>query len=484
MQFLKKHITELCFMLLLCGTLWGAVQLIVSGHIFNGDFALYIRQAQSIQYGDVQQVFSDMKEMIANSTYQRYSPVLYPWGYPLLLFPCVVLFGINYFAFKIVGIICLVGAFTFIYYHPILSKERFRMTALPVLALLTGNIFYWGYVNSVSSELPFFCFLMFSFWAMNKLYASKVHTERRIILYICLGILLFFTAQIRTEGYFLFISLIALQWKNRLLGWKFFLPYASALCFWLVFTLVFPSGYTEHFEHFKVVTLTNLLHNIQTFYEYPAQILYIPFSLFNLFFWVNCLLGLYVSSRKLTAESVYLLSTIMLLICWPYDVIRYWLPLFPLCFIFFIQGFRFMCMVWGKKAGKWVLYPIIGILICSVWKVSIKYVTSPIQIYTTINPNVEGESAQEMYTFLRTNTAKDDWIACGESRSIYLYTNRLSCNISGEISNLPANIDWYVEFLYRGSYLQYPHGVIRLNHNRFQQVFRNQDFAIYKILTP
>ena len=80
MQFLKKHITELCFMLLLCGTLWGAVQLIVSGHIFNGDFALYIRQAQSIQYGDMQQVFSDMQEMITHSTYQRYSPILYPWG--------------------------------------------------------------------------------------------------------------------------------------------------------------------------------------------------------------------------------------------------------------------------------------------------------------------------------------------------------------------------------------------------------------------
>ena len=410
MQFLKKHITELCFMLLLCGTLWGAVQLIVSGHIFNGDFALYIRQAQSIQYGDMQQVFSDMQEMIAHSTYQRYSPILYPWGYPLLLFPCVALFGINYFAFKIVGVICLVGAFIFLYYHPILSKERFRMSVLLVLALLTGNIFYWGYVNSVSSELPFFCFLMFSFWTMNKLYVLKEQTEKRTILYIGLGILLFFTAQIRTEGYFLFISLIVLQWKNRLLGWRFFLPYASALCIWFVFTLVFPSGYTEHFEHFKVVTLTNLLHNIQTFYEYPAQILYIPFSLFNLFFWVNCLLGLYISSRKLTAESVYLVSTIMLLICWPYDVIRYWLSLFPLCFIFFIQGFRFMCMVWGKKAGKWVLYPIIGILICSVWKVSIKYATSPIQIYTTINPNVEGESAQEMYAFLRTNTAQEDWI--------------------------------------------------------------------------
>ena len=101
-----------------------------------------------------------------------------------------------------------------------------------------------------------------------------------------------------------------------------------------------------------------------------------------------------------------------------------------------------------------------------------------------IRDSVEGESAQEMYAFLRTNTAQDDWIACGESRSIYLYTNRLSCNISGEVSNLPANVNWYVEFLYRGSYLQYPHGVIRLNHNRFQQVFCNQDFAIYKILTP
>ena len=177
MQFLKKHITELCLMLLLCGTLWGAVQLIVSGHIFNGDFALYIRQAQSIQYGDMQQVFSDMQEMIAHSTYQRYSPILYPWGYPLLLFPCVALFGINYFAFKIVGVICLVGAFIFLYYHPILSKERFRMSVLLVLTLLTGNIFYWGYVNSVSSELPFFCFLMFSFWTMNKLYALKEQPE-------------------------------------------------------------------------------------------------------------------------------------------------------------------------------------------------------------------------------------------------------------------------------------------------------------------
>lgn len=95
--------------------------------------------AQSIQYGDMQQVFSDMQEMITHSTYQRYSPILYPWGYPLLLFPCVALFGINYFAFKIVGVICLVGAFIFLYYHPILSKERFRMSVLLVLALLTGN---------------------------------------------------------------------------------------------------------------------------------------------------------------------------------------------------------------------------------------------------------------------------------------------------------------------------------------------------------
>ena len=78
------------------------------------------------------------------------------------------------------------------------------MSVLLVLALLTGNIFYWGYVNSVSSELPFFCFLMFSFWTMNKLYVLKEQTEKRTILYIGLGILLFFTAQIRTEGYFLF----------------------------------------------------------------------------------------------------------------------------------------------------------------------------------------------------------------------------------------------------------------------------------------
>lgn len=146
------------YAIIVLAALWGAVQLIVSGHIFNGDFALYIRQAQSIQYGDMQQVFSDMQEMIAHSTYQRYSPILYPWGYPLLLFPCVALFGINYFAFKIVGVICLVGAFIFLYYHPILSKERFRMSVLLVLTLLTGNIFYWGMLTPSAANFPFSAF--------------------------------------------------------------------------------------------------------------------------------------------------------------------------------------------------------------------------------------------------------------------------------------------------------------------------------------
>ena len=245
-------------MLLLCGTLWGAVQLIVSGHIFNGDFALYIRQAQSIQYGDMQQVFSDMQEMIAHSTYQRYSPILYPWGYPLLLFPCVVLFGINYFAFKIVGVICLVGAFIFLYYHPILSKERFRMSVLLVLALLTGNIFYWGYVNSVSSELPFFCFLMFSFWDNEQTLCIE-GTDRKANYTIHRFRYSSFFHGTDSYGRILLIYFLNSYFngKTDYQDGGFFLPYASALCIWFVFTLVFPSGYTEHFEHFKVVTLTN-----------------------------------------------------------------------------------------------------------------------------------------------------------------------------------------------------------------------------------
>ena len=77
MQFLKNILLN--YVLCYCVRHPMGSRAIVSGHIFNGDFALYIRQAQSIQYGDMQQVFSDMQEMIAHSTYQRYSPILYPW---------------------------------------------------------------------------------------------------------------------------------------------------------------------------------------------------------------------------------------------------------------------------------------------------------------------------------------------------------------------------------------------------------------------
>lgn len=483
MLFIKKHFVHLCFALLLCSTLWSATQVITQGHVFNGDFPLYIRQAQSIQNGDIEQLFGDMQQMIGNSTYQRYSPILYPWGYPLLLYPFVVLFGMSYLAFKIVGLMCLLGAFFFFYFHPILSKKRNRPITLIVLSLIAGNVFYWGFFDCIGSELPYLFFLMFSFWGMNRYYSSSKYSGK-YIQFILLGMLLFFTSQIRTEGYFLFLSLIVLQLRKKLLKFNCFLPYISALILWAIFVIFFPSGYVEHLEHFKVMTWSGVFHNIQTFYDYPCQILCIPYSIFNLFFWVAFLLGLYVTCKKYVAEFIYLIATLLLLICWPYDVMRYWLSLFPFCFLFFVEGLRFMCMVWENKAGTWVMYAVVGILLLSVWKTAIKTMISPINIYSCQNPDIEGKEAQEMFSYIRSHTSPGDWVACGESRSMYLYTGRLSCNISGEMEGLSPHVDWYVEFLYRGTYLQYAHGMFRLHKKHFLEVFRNKEFAIYKIQKP
>ena len=105
-------------------------------------------------------------------------------------------------------------------------------------------------------------------------------------------------------------------------------------------------------------------------------------------------------------------------------------------------------------------------------------------VYTSLNPDIESEDAREVFGYLNLHSSPDDVVACGESRAIYLYTGRLSCNLSGKLDDMQATADWYVEFLFRQTYLQYPHSTFRENRYRFEKVLQNNTFAVYRIVKP
>lgn len=480
-RFIRKYKNPLCLSILCVGTLWGIFQILLPGHVFNGDFALYIRQALSISAGDMKQVGEDMQAMINGSTYNRYSPTLYPWGGPLLLSLITSFSDIDYWLFKTEGIILFIGALFLLYRNLTHQKGGMNNKVFFILSLTGGNVFYWHFCNSVTSEIFFLFFLQLSFFCMYSLYNTQRKTFSTIHLFI-LGIILYFTAQIRTEGYFVFLSLAALQWKYRIKKKALWMPYVGAIVSGVFFSLIFPNGYLEHIGHFKMLSWEQVVDNLFHFYNYPIRIFHFPLPWFNTFFWVCWTIGLYIGIHKYTAETVYMLSCILLLMIWPYPEIRYWFALFPLCFLCFAEGIHLFFEQMKRTMIPFVEAAILLFLSIYIWGISVSCIYPDKPSYSLSDPNVDGREAQEMFSYLRENTKITDWIACGESRSIYLYTGRLCSNAYGDINQLDKRFDWYVVFRHRGNYLQYNPGIFRLHKKKFLQVFKNKDYIIYKII--
>lgn len=478
--FWKRNFKYLCPGILLLGMLYGVYQVILPGHVLNGDFALYIRQAISIVNGDMQHLQTDMQSMIAASSYQRYSPILYPWGYPLLLsipFACV---GIDYTVFKILGIVLMTGAYICLYVRILRSGEGGLRNAIAVLSLTAGNLFYWCFGNYVSSESAFFFFLTLAFLLIHKW--SKNPESYSPVSLLLLGVLMLFVSQIRTEGYLLFLSLAVIQLIRKMRGYRLWLPYVGALGGWLLFFVVFPAGYLTHLEHLKALTWNQILTNLLSIYQYPSSLFYLPYEWINTVFWSLCVVGMGVAWSKYVAEIVYLLACFCLLTVWPYAEMRYWFSLFPFCILFFIEGISFFAIyVNSRIVGKtvWVVSLLLSVW---VWGHSFYLVPNKEEGYTPNDPNVEGADATEVFDFIRTHAAPGDWIACGESRAVYLYTDRLCANVSGGIEGLDGRFDWYIVFRHRTTYLQYHPKMFRFNKKTFDKVFQNETFTVYKIM--
>ena len=81
------HFVFLFLIILLSGVL--GYFSINNGHPWSGDFALYIRQAESLLAGSTDELLAFNRYAMENSVYPEppIGPNLYPWGFPLLLSP-------------------------------------------------------------------------------------------------------------------------------------------------------------------------------------------------------------------------------------------------------------------------------------------------------------------------------------------------------------------------------------------------------------
>ena len=132
---------------------WMARSMHEYGHGWGDDFALYINQARGLSDGTLWDVVADNRFGLANSAWAYYSPIAYPWLFPLLLMPIVSVWGIDFAMLKWIPTLAFVGAVL-----ATLSISRRRLDPISstlVTSLVALNPWFLSGTDAVLSDLVF-----------------------------------------------------------------------------------------------------------------------------------------------------------------------------------------------------------------------------------------------------------------------------------------------------------------------------------------
>ena len=174
-----------------------AVLLHRNGHTQGDDFALYLRQARSIFEGDIGAVVADNRFSVLNSD-SAFSPIAYPWVWPLLLSPFVHLWGLDYDRLKLVE----VGVFMvwLVLMHGIVRRRIGRVAAIAVIAVIGTAPLYLAHTDQLLTEFPHLLAVALFIWWYDRIRSdATLLTATRSQLVIA-GVLVTLAFNVRREG--------------------------------------------------------------------------------------------------------------------------------------------------------------------------------------------------------------------------------------------------------------------------------------------
>jgi hypothetical protein len=228
-----------------------------SGHWWGDDWALYIRQAQSLLDGDPGRITADNLFTVDNSRGGPFSPPLYPWGFPMIMAPFVAVVGADVDRLTIVPVLCA-AVFACCWYD--LARRRLDVpTALVGVVAVTLTPLLLGWTELIQSEWPFLATTGVALVGLDRVVASNglVNTSARVLPLVAIGVGAAAAFTVRREGLAMVAAIAAAQiaalatretwtrlsdgqWRNNVL-FRLFIPHVSALATVLVLQVALPS---------------------------------------------------------------------------------------------------------------------------------------------------------------------------------------------------------------------------------------------------
>jgi hypothetical protein len=233
-----------------------AIALHRRGMLQGDDFALYVRQAKSLLHGDMRDVVDDNRFAVVNSD-EGFSPIAYPWGFPILLSPFIALLDTGDDRLKLVEVGCFVVWLTLL--HGIVRRRADRVVAFAVIAVLGTTFELLEHTDQLLSEFPYLALATATIWWYDRIIARTTLLDAPWRDLALLGVLASCAFNTRREGMVLIATVGLMQlgaivaaargaqlgdgprraWKPALQ--RALVPHAAFLLVTAAFAVVLPS---------------------------------------------------------------------------------------------------------------------------------------------------------------------------------------------------------------------------------------------------
>jgi hypothetical protein len=487
---MPKRIILVLALILFVTALLGAFVL-TRGHTWGDDFAAYIGQAQSIVRGDMSSFVRRNAFTVTQSSHEpghQMGPVVYPWGFPLMLAPVYAFMGISPLGMKIPGLLTYLGFLLAFFYW---IKIRFTPTeSLLAVSLFGFNPGLLRALDSIGSDIPFLFLSTLAILAADR-YTRAGGTRHRQTLAALIGVSVFAAAFVRTQGLLLLGAVLLWQGIQFLTGRETrhqtvidaLITVAGFGLLWGAAALIFPGGQTSYLSLYADFNMGIVYRNISLysllfrdfFTELPGSTFI--FGLFAVLFFI----GLVARWKENLLVTLY--AGLYLLVLWSWPEWQGYRMIFPLLPVFIYFAF------WGIKVllrlgrGKAIVQKFVStFLLLMVATFAIK---SGIGAYENLRGGREINGpfdpySMEMYDFIKEQTPHESVIVFFKPRALRLMTDHDALALT-ECARLPEG-DYLALSKKVGENLQISPERIGECNLSLDKVFENRRFVVYRVM--
>jgi len=345
---MKKHFIPIGITLLALAL---AFSLLTKDHDWGDDWAAYVMQSVAIAKGQTQEFLARNTFTMREST-RFFGPDAYPWGLPAMLTPFALACGpLNVFCLKFINLIFFA---LFLWgFYAFLARRLPLLEACLLLAVFAVGPVLLQFNDLIQSDIPFLFFSTLALLLIEEIILQDDAPLGSPRKNIWLGVILFFSFFVRTNGILLvatlFLTQIYLYWRTRprlILDPKRILtvgliPYLVFALLTIVNLALFPAGEGSHFEHLGALNLSTLLANLSSYIAMPSlffaslpQPMIVYGSMLPFF-----LGGMILNHKRDIHLIIYFALSYALFIVWPEQQgIRFLFPLLPFFVYFSYRG--------------------------------------------------------------------------------------------------------------------------------------------------